>query len=51
MRASSKIQSRARTQISHSAKLPRDLVFCILPQGRKEVDDEVNSLFPGLETD
>ena len=46
----SKIQSGARTQISHTANLSRDLLLCILPQGRKEVDNEFKGCFPRLET-
>lgn len=50
IRAPSKFHSGARTQICHSANLFRNLLLCILPQGGKEVDYEVNSLFPGLGT-
>ena len=50
MRAPSNLQSRIRTQISHTADLSRDLLVCILPQNRKEINDEVNGLFPGLRT-
>ena len=50
IRAPSRFQAGPRTQISHSANLFRDLLLCILPQGGKEVDYEVNSLFPSLGT-
>ena len=48
--STSDVQSRTRTQISHSANFSRDLLLCILPQSRKEINDEVNGLFPGLRT-
>ena len=50
MRAPSNLQSRTRTQISHTANLSRDLLLCILPQSREEINDEVNGLFPCLGT-
>ena len=48
MRAPSNLQSRTRTQISHTANLSHDFLLCILPQRRKEINDEVNRLFPSL---
>ena len=48
MRAPSNLQSRTRTQINHTTNLSLDLLLCILPQSGKEINDEVNGLFPGL---
>ena len=48
MRAPSNLRSRLRTQINHAANLSRDLLLCIPPQSREEINDEVNDLFPGL---
>ena len=50
MRVPSNHQSMIRTQISHTANLSRDLLLCILPQNRKEINNEVNGLLPGLGT-